>query len=52
MIASALSSTLQGIDGLLVEVEVDIAPGLPALAMVGLPEGAVREPSLVLKIKH
>jgi magnesium chelatase family protein len=43
MIATALSSTLQGIDGLLVEVEVDIAPGLPQLAMVGLPEGAVRE---------
>jgi magnesium chelatase family protein len=42
-IASALSSALQGIDGLLVEVEVDIAPGLPQLAMVGLPEGAVRE---------
>ena len=32
-----------GIDGLLVEVEVDIAYGLPAFSTVGLPEGAVRE---------
>ena len=43
MLATVLSSTLQGIDGLLVEVEVDLAPGLPQLAVVGLPEGAVKE---------
>jgi magnesium chelatase family protein len=38
-----LSSALQGIDALLVEVEVDIAGGLPQMAVVGLPEGAVKE---------
>jgi len=38
-----LSSALQGIDALLVEVEVDIAAGLPQMAVVGLPEGAVKE---------
>ncbi len=43
MLATVLSSALQGIEGLLIEVEVDLAPGLPALAVVGLPEGAVRE---------
>jgi magnesium chelatase family protein len=32
-----------GIEGLLVEVEVDISLGLPLLATVGLPEGAVKE---------
>jgi magnesium chelatase family protein len=42
-LATALSCTVRGIDGLLVEVEVDLAPGLPQLAIVGLPEGAVRE---------
>jgi magnesium chelatase family protein len=44
MLATALSSALQGIDGLLVEVEVDLAGGgMPHFAVVGLPEGAVRE---------
>jgi magnesium chelatase family protein len=31
------------VDGLPVEVEVDISYGLPAFSTVGLPEGAVRE---------
>ena len=43
MLATVLSSALQGIDALLVEVEVDIAGGLPQMAVVGLPEGAVKE---------
>jgi len=34
---------LVGIDGLLVEVEVDVALGLPQFTTVGLPEGAVKE---------
>lgn len=37
------SATVEGVDGILVEVEVDIAFGLPAFATVGLPEAAVRE---------
>ncbi len=32
-----------GIDGLMMEVEVDIASGLPAFTTVGLPEASVRE---------
>jgi len=43
MLAKVLSSALIGIDGILVDVEVDLAPGLPAFATVGLPDGAVKE---------
>jgi magnesium chelatase family protein len=41
--ASVLSSALAGVDAFPVEVEVDIASGLPTLKTVGLAEGAVRE---------
>jgi magnesium chelatase family protein len=43
MLAKIQSSAVVGVDGLPVEVEVDIAFGLPAFSTVGLPEGAVRE---------
>ena len=43
MLAKVLTGALQGIDACLVEVEVDIAQGLPQLATVGLAEGAIRE---------
>ncbi len=43
MLAKVLSGAVIGVDGLLVEVEVDIAYGLPSFSTVGLPEGAVRE---------
>lgn len=43
MLATALSCAVHGIDALLIEVEVDVGGGMPAFAMVGLPEGAVRE---------
>jgi len=43
MLATVLSSALQGIDATLVEVEVDLGRGLPQLSIVGLPEAAVRE---------
>ena len=43
MLAKVLSSALLGIDAILVEVEVDIAPGLPQYSTVGLPDGAVKE---------
>jgi magnesium chelatase family protein len=43
MLSRVLSSTVFGIDAYVVEVEVDIALGLPAFATVGLPEGAVKE---------
>jgi magnesium chelatase family protein len=43
LLAKALSSALVGIDAVLVEVEVDIVPGLPHFTTVGLPEAAVKE---------
>ncbi len=43
MLAKILSSALHGIDAMIVTVEVDIAQGLPQLATVGLPDGAVKE---------
>ncbi|WP_432823184.1 YifB family Mg chelatase-like AAA ATPase, partial [Trichloromonas sp.] len=43
MLAKVLSGALIGIDAYPVEVEVDIAQGLPQFATVGLPEGAVKE---------
>ncbi|WP_028579064.1 YifB family Mg chelatase-like AAA ATPase [Desulfogranum japonicum] len=43
MLAKVLSGAVIGVDGLMVEVEVDLAKGLPAFSTVGLAEGAVRE---------
>jgi magnesium chelatase family protein len=43
MLAKALSCAVVGLDGGLVEVEVDIASGLPAFAIVGLPDAACQE---------
>ena len=43
MLAKVFSGALWGIDGLKVEVEVDLARGLPSFSTVGLAEGAVRE---------
>src|SRR5579862_4635358 len=43
MQATVLSSTLQGIEGLLVEVEVDLGQGMSRFSIVGLAEGAVKE---------
>jgi magnesium chelatase family protein len=43
MLAKIHSGSVQGVDGLAVEVEVDIAFGLPSFSTVGLAEGAVRE---------
>ena len=34
---------LQGLNGFLVAVEADVAGGMPALSIVGLPDSAVRE---------
>lgn len=43
MLARVKSGALRGVDAFLVEVEVDLAPGLPAFTTVGLPEAAVKE---------
>jgi magnesium chelatase family protein len=43
MLARVRSGALIGVDAVVVEVEVDMALGLPYFNVVGLPEGAVRE---------
>ena len=43
MPTSVASSALVGIQGVPVEVEVDVAPGIPATRIVGLPDAAVGE---------
>ena len=43
MLARVRSGALIGINAVVVEVEVDMALGLPYFNVVGLPEGAVKE---------
>ena len=43
VLAKVLSSTLLGVDARRVEVEVELAMGLPVFTTVGLPDAAVRE---------
>ena len=43
MLGRATGAVLHGIEARLVEVEVDLAGGLPTIAAVGLPDSAVRE---------
>lgn len=41
--ARVLSAAVQGIEGVPIQVEVDVSNGLPAFEIVGLPDPAVRE---------
>jgi magnesium chelatase family protein len=43
MIAKVLSASLEGIEGLIVQVEVFLSRGLPSFDIVGLPDKAVKE---------
>ena len=43
MLASILSLGLSGIEGFVVTTEVNLAPGMPAFDVVGLPDAAVKE---------
>ena len=43
MLAKVLSSTLLGVDAWIIEVEVDLANGLPTFTTVGLPDASIRE---------
>ncbi len=43
MLATVLSATLHGLEGRVVRVEVDVAPGLPGFTIVGLPDAALSE---------
>ena len=43
MLAKVFSCAVVGLDGVLVEVEVDVGQGVPGMVVVGLPDAAVRE---------
>lgn len=43
MLAKVYSCAVVGLDGVLVEVEVDVGQGQPGMVLVGLPDAAVRE---------
>jgi len=43
MLAKVISCAVVGLEGAIVEVEVDISPGLPSIPIVGLPDKAVQE---------
>lgn len=43
MLATILSGAVQGVDAIPVQVEVDLANGLPGCAVVGLPDTAIQE---------
>ncbi|MDF2670517.1 MAG: Sigma 54 interacting domain protein, partial [Paenibacillus sp.] len=43
MYGKVIGACLQGIEGNLIEVEVNLSSGLPQMTIVGLPDSAVRE---------
>src|SRR3990170_139000 len=43
MLAVVPSATLHGLDGRMIRVEVDVAPGLPGFTIVGLADAALQE---------
>lgn len=43
MLSIVKSMALQGLDGYLVSVQVDISEGMPNFEMVGLPDASVKE---------
>ena len=43
MLAKVMSCAVVGLEGAIIQVEVDISPGLPAFTIVGLPDKAVQE---------
>jgi len=49
LLARVHSGTLIGIDAHPVEAEVDVYPGLPSIAVVGLPDNAVKESTARVK---
>lgn len=42
-LAKANGAVINGVEGVLVDVEVDVSPGLPSIGIVGLPDASVAE---------
>ena len=43
MLSIIKSMSLQGLDGYLIEVQIDVGPGMPCFEIVGLPDASTRE---------
>lgn len=43
MVGKIYTCAVMGISGIIIEVEIDISPGLPGFTIVGLPDAAVKE---------
>ena len=43
MFAKTYGATTLGIDGRMIDVQVDVSPGLPALELAGFPDTSVLE---------
>ena len=43
MFAKTYGATTLGINGRIIDVEVDVSPGLPGFELVGLPDTSVKE---------
>jgi magnesium chelatase family protein len=43
MLAKIYSCAIHGVEGAIIQVEIDVANGLPTFSIVGLPDNAVRE---------
>ena len=43
MFAKTYGATTLGIDGRIIDVEVDVSPGLPGFEVAGLPDTSVKE---------
>ena len=43
MLAHVFSCAVIGLDGVLIDIEVDYGQGLPHMAIVGLPDEAIKE---------
>lgn len=49
MFAKTYGATTLGIDGRIIDVEVDVSPGLPGVEMVGLPDRSVKELTMFVR---
>ena len=43
MLAKTYGATTLGLDGRIIDVEVDVSPGPPGFGLVGLPDTSVKE---------
>jgi len=49
LFAKTYGATTLGIDGRIIDVEVDVSPGLPGFELVGLPDTSVKELTMFVR---